>query len=488
MNAARPKILIIDDTPANLRLLIDVLEPPGYEILAAASGHAALKIVRTALPDLILLDVMMPGQNGFELCRELQSDAASRAVPIIFITARTEKENLVHGFRVGAVDYITKPFQDEEVLSRVATHLRISQLLRELQEKNERLQNEINLREQAERARARTDERLSTLAAHEMQRWDVTGFIGTSKAVRKVLDEIQRLHQFHQTSVLITGESGTGKELIARAIHYGSARRNEPFIPVNCVAIPGELAESMLFGHMRGAFTGATMDRKGCFEQADGGTLFLDEIGDMPALLQAKLLRVLEDGCVLPVGASEPKRVDVRIVAATNANLQAKIERGAFRQDLFFRLARYRIALPPLRERREDIPVLATHFLKLLAREMGLHATELTERASAALSGHAFPGNVRELRNIIERALIESGGEPIQPSDLHLPPGMASAVIATGGHDEPAETPGELPFNIKAAEDVLIQRALAQTNGNIAEAARLLGIHRTRIYRKMAKS
>jgi DNA-binding NtrC family response regulator len=487
MNAAKPKILVVDDTLANLRLLIDILEPRGYEILAASSGHAALKIAAAGRPDLILLDVMMPGQNGFELCRALRNDEASQAVPIIFVTAKTEKENIVHGFRVGAVDYITKPFQDEEVLSRVATHLRIGQLLRELQEKNEKLQSEMVRREQAERARARTDERLSTLAAHEMRRWDMSGFIGTSKAVRKILDEIQRLHQFPQTSVLITGESGTGKELIARAIHYGSARSNEPFIPVNCVAIPGELAESMLFGHMRGAFTGATMDRKGCFEQADGGTLFLDEIGDMPAILQAKLLRVLEDGCVLPVGASEPKRVDVRIVAATNADLQDKIGRGAFRQDLFFRLARYRVELPPLRERREDIPVLAAHFLMSLSREMGLHVPALTERASAALAAHSFPGNVRELRNIIERALIESGGEPIQPADLHLPPGMATAMLAAAGEEDLANAPAELPFNIKAAEDVLIQRALAQTQGNIAEAARLLGIHRTRIYRKMAK-
>jgi DNA-binding NtrC family response regulator len=487
MNAAKPKILVVDDTLANLRLLVDILEPQGYEILAASNGHAALKIAASGRPDLILLDVMMPGQNGFELCRELRHDEVGHTVPIIFVTAKTEKENLVHGFRVGAVDYITKPFQDAEVLSRVATHLRIGQLLRELQEKNEKLQSEVARREQAERARARTDERLSTLAAHEMQRWDMSGFIGTSKAVRKILDEIQRLHQFPQTSVLITGESGTGKELIARAIHYGSARRNEPFIPVNCVAIPGELAESMLFGHMRGAFTGATMDRKGCFEQADGGTLFLDEIGDMPALLQAKLLRVLEDGCVLPVGASEPKQVDVRIVAATNADLQEKIERGTFRQDLFFRLARYRVVLPPLRERREDIPVLTTHFLKSLSREMGLHVPALTERAAAALGAHSFPGNVRELRNIIERALIESGGEPIQPADLHLPPGMATAMIAADGDEDQQNMPAELPFNIKAAEDVLIQRALAQTQGNIAEAARLLGIHRTRIYRKMAK-
>ncbi len=488
MNSAKPKILVVDDTPANLRLISDALEPHGYEILAASSGHAALKIAARARPDLILLDVMMPGQNGFEVCRELQSEEATRAIPVIFITAKAEPENIVHGFRVGGVDYITKPFQEEEVLSRVATHLRISQLTRELREKNESLQLEMARREQAERAKARTDERLSTLAAQETRRWDVSGFIGKSKGVRKILDDLQRLHQFHQTSVLITGESGTGKELIARAIHYGSARSNEPFIPVNCVAIPSELVESMMFGHVRGAFTGATMDRKGCFELADGGTLFLDEIGDMPAILQAKLLRVLEDSCVVPVGASEPKRVDVRIVAATNANLQEKIERGTFRQDLFFRLARYTVQLPPLRERREDICVLATHFLQSLSAEMGLRTPELSESAALALTAHSFPGNVRELKNIIERALIDSGGDAIRPADLHLPAGLASAVLTGAGEEETANMPGELPFNIKAAEDVLIQRALAQTNGNIAEAARLLGINRTRIYRKLARN
>ena len=485
MNAPKPRILVVDDTPANLRLLSDALEPQGYEILAAPSGHAALRIAARAQPDLILLDVMMPGQNGLEVCRELQADDATRAIPVIFITARTEAESVVDGFRVGAVDYITKPFRDAEVLSRVATHLRISQLTRELQEKNRALQAEMSRREQAERAKARTDERLSTLSAQESRRWDVAGFIGKSKAVRKILEDIQRLHQFNQTSVLITGESGTGKELIARAIHYGSARSAEPFVPVNCVAIPSELVESTMFGHVRGAFTGATMDRKGCFEQADGGTLFLDEIGDMPAALQAKLLRVLGDGCVSPVGASESKRVNVRIVAATNANLQEKIERGTFRQDLFFRLARYTVILPPLRERREDIPILAAHFVQLLSGDMGLRPPELTARAVLALCGHSFPGNVRELKNIIERALIESGGEAIEVTDLHLPPGLASLPVDQ--ELEPGSGPGELPFNVKAAEDVLIQRALVQTDGNIAEAARLLGIHRTRIYRKLAK-
>ena len=212
----------------------------------------------------------------------------------------------------------------------------------------------------------------------------------------------------------MTGESGTGKELVARALHFGSSRAKGPFIPVNCVAIPEELAESMLFGHVRGAFTGATMDRKGYFELAHGGTLFLDEIGDMPVTLQAKLLRVLEDGCVTPLGSSRERKVDVRVVAATNANFAAQIDAGAFRQDLYFRLAQYVVLVPPLRDRREDIPLLAHHFLRLFAGEMGMPTPAMDAESLRLLAAHPFPGNVRELKNVIERALIESGGLHVQ--------------------------------------------------------------------------
>ena len=264
-----------------------------------------------------------------------------------------------------------------------------------------------------------------------MQRWGISGFVGRSRLLRRILSEIERLHQFAGTNVLITGESGTGKELVARAIHCSSPRASAPFIPVNCVAIPGELAESLLFGHTRGSFTGAFTDRKGWFELADGGTLFLDEIGDMPPALQAKMLRVLEDGQVVPVGASHPKRVDVRVVAATNADLQERIASGAFREDLYFRLARYLVEMPPLRDRVEDIGLLADHFLTLFATEMGVPKPPLTPRALALLESHTFPGNVRELKNVIERALIESAGRPIEPSHLRLI--GARAASGSGG-------------------------------------------------------
>jgi DNA-binding NtrC family response regulator len=480
------KILLVDDIPANLAVLTAALEPEGYEILAAPNGLTALKVAARAQPDLILLDVMMPELNGMETCRRLKQDEATRDIPVIFITARSEMESVVDGFRAGGVDYVIKPFQAEEVLSRVATHLRINRLARELMEKNRVLEAEIARRREAETALQQADEKLTVFSELEASRGNLAGLIGDSRHIAKIVADIQRLHQFANTTVLITGESGTGKELIARAIHFGSLRAKAPFVPINCVAIPSELAESMLFGHVKGAFTGATADRKGCFELAHGGTLFLDEIGDMPAAIQVKLLRVLEDGQVTPLGAAQPKKVDVRVIAATNADLDARIASGVFRQDLYFRLARYAVVSPPLRERSEDVPVLAVHFLRTFAAEMGRKAPPLSPAAMTLLQTYEFPGNVRELKNIIERALIESGGEIIEPEHLHLLPSSRAkgrAAIVLGAKKEAATS---LPLKLAEAEEVLIQRALDQTNGNIAEAARLLGVHRTRIYRKLA--
>lgn len=486
------RILVVDDTPGNVALLAETLEPHGYEILVASRGEVALKIVQRTLPDLILLDIVMPGRDGFEICRELKSMERTREAPVLFITGRNETEAVTKGFDAGAVDYILKPFRAEEVVSRVKTHLRIAALTRELREKNRELEEEITRRRSAEEERQFAVERLSTFSSREADRWGVAGLIGTSGTIQNILKDVQKLHQFSNTNVLITGESGTGKELIARAIHFGSSRADSPFIPVNCVAVPDELAESMLFGHLKGSFTGATADRKGYFELADGGTLFLDEIGDMPAGLQGKLLRVLEDGCVTPVGGTKPKRVDVRVLAATNADLQRAMDTGSFRRDLYYRLARYTVHTPPLHERREDIPLLAKHFLRVFAEDMGMKPPQFTNEAIAVLVNYPFPGNVRELKNIIERGLIESGGMAIRPEHFHLPERPAvtesarETLAAKGQLNETAsgET-DELPLNLEQAEDILIQKALARTGGNIAEAARLLGVHRTRIYRKI---
>ena len=490
----REKILLVDDVPANLSVLTAALEPEGYEIMAVPSGVLALKVAARAKPDLILLDIVMPEMDGLETCQKLKQNEMTKDIPIIFITAHGETEKMVAGFRAGSVDYVIKPFQADEVLSRVATHLRISRLNRELREKNQALEartieltEEIQRREQAEQALQHADETLAGLSALEAGRSNLEGLTGTSPHMKRIIEDIRRLHQFPNTSVLITGESGTGKELIARAIHFGSSRARSPFIPVNCVAIPSELAESMLFGHIKGAFTGATANRKGYFELAHRGTLFLDEIGDMPMSLQVKLLRVLEDGYVTPVGSSEPRKVDVRVVAATNADLDERIAKDAFRRDLYFRLARYMVNTPPLRERLEDVPLLARHFLQCFAKEMGMEAPKLNREALSLLNTYSFPGNVRELKNIIERAVIESGGETITPAHLRLNAQAPTATVAVGKPALRNEFMASLPLNLAEAEDILIQRALQETGGNIADAARLLGVHRTRIYRKLAQ-
>ena len=428
------KILIVDDTPANLDLLAEVLESHGCTVLAAPGGDVALRIAAKADPDLILLDVLMPDLDGYETCRRLKANSATKDVPVLFISAKDEAQSLVDGFNAGAVDYIAKPFQPEEVLARVSTHLSLSRLARALREKNaelerrstdltaanEKLREEMKRRASAENALAAAGEQLSGLSDREAERWGIAGLIGRSRTITHIVDEVKRLQNFGSVNVLITGESGTGKELVARALHFGSNRAKGPFIPVNCVAIPEELAESMLFGHVRGAFTGATMDRKGYFELAHTGTLFLDEIGDMPVALQAKLLRVLEDGCITPLGSTRERKVDTRIVAATNANFASQIDSGAFRQDLYFRLAQYVVLVPPIRERREDIPLLAQHFLRLFAGEMGIPTPSMDAESLRMLAAHPFPGNVRELKNVIERALIESGGLQVRAEHLRL--------------------------------------------------------------------
>jgi len=428
------EILIVDDQLGNLDLLISALEPQGYKILLAPNGDTALKVASRAIPNLILLDIMMPGMDGFEVCRRLKENELTQDIPIIFVTVKDKKEDIVKGFRLGGVDYIIKPIEIDEVLVRIETHLKINRLTKrvlqqnaELREANEQLRQEIARREQVEEERNRAknalkkaDEQLELSRTQEASRWGIENFIGTNKNIAKVLDEVRKVQEVNTTTVLITGESGTGKELIARAIHFGGTRKKAQFVPVNCSAIPGELAESFLFGHIRGSFTGAVDDRKGYFELADGGTLFFDEIGIMPLEIQGKLLRVLEDGCFKPVGSLEEKNVNVRILAATNSDLHAKIADGTFREDLYFRLAQFIIEVPPLRERKEDIPLLTKYFLNMLAPDMGIEPPVLTPEALSALEAYHFPGNVRELKNIIENALIRSRGSAILTEHLHL--------------------------------------------------------------------
>ncbi len=474
-------ILIVDDTPVNVDVLRQTLEPEDYEILVATSGEIAIQIARNEKPDLILLDVLMPGMNGFETCRQLKGEESTQDIPVIFITVKDETESVVEGFRVGGVDYIVKPFQQEEVLARVKTHLKISSLTRELVQRNRELEQEIAQRKAISNERNHLAERLSVISRNEAERWGIASLVGKSETIQQILEKINQLQATETTSVLITGESGTGKELVARAIHFEGPRAEGPFIPVNCSAIPRELAESMLFGHIQGAFTGATIDQKGYFALADGGTLFLDEISDMPLEIQPKLLRVLEDGFVIPVGAADGKHVDVRILAAGSTDLETAMSSGAFRRELYFRLARFQIVVPPLREHKEDIPLLAEHFLKLFTTEMGMDVPRLRKETLEALASYNFPGNVRELKNIIEGALIESGGSQIQPKHLHF------IHPSVGKTPDSESTTLEIPLNLEQAEVFVIKRVLTQTNGNIAEAARLLGTNRMRIYRVLAR-
>ena len=483
MNSSNDLVLVVDDQPANLAVLGDLLEPEGYQLLSATNADDALRIARKARPHLVLLDVVMPGVDGLAACRRLKADTALRDIPVVFITGRAELTARVEGFAAGGVDYIVKPFEAAEVLARVRTHLDLARARRELAARVEELRAEVARREAAEAARREADERLSVLSAREAKKWNLAGLVGRSPALAELLREVERLQNFGRTGVLLSGESGTGKELVARALHFGGARAKGPFIPVNCVAVPGELMESMFFGHVKGAFTGASADRKGYFELAHGGTLFLDEIGDMPAALQAKLLRVLEDGRITPLGGSSERQVDVRVVAATNAHLEVKIAAGAFRQDLYFRLARSVVRVPPLRERPEDIPLLAAHFIAHFSSEMGLPAAPLIGAdALAALAAHAWPGNVRELRNVIESALIASGGRALAPPHLRFLAAPPPVPAAAPSSDE------VLPTKLDAAERTLIRRAVTHAGGNIAEAARVLGVHRTRIYRALAET
>ena len=481
------KILLVDDTPANLDVLCELLEGEGYRISMAPNGTVALKVASQALPDLILLDVNMPGMDGYEVCRRLKQDSATRSIPVIFVTARDLTESVVTGFQSGGVDYITKPFQDREVLARVQTHLQINQLTRELAAKNEELaQKNLTLEEEIAQRKALKGQ-LSQLSEQDVERWGLEGFVGRSPTIERIFKEIRLMQESAATSVLIGGESGTGKELIARAIHFGGARSSGPFVPVNCAAMPRELVESLLFGHVRGAFTGADADRVGYFEMAHEGTLFLDEIGEMPLELQAKLLRVLEDGQVQRIGAKEGKKVDVRVLTATNVEVQDMIQNNAFRQDLYFRLARFTVTAPPLRQRQEDIPLLAQHFLQLFAAEMGREVPDLSAEVLEMLTAYAFPGNVRELKNIVERALIESGGAEIRPYHLYFLPEVAPQEKAATATTTADALPADLPLNLEQAEFWLIKRAIAQANGNISEAARLLGTNRNRIYRALAQ-
>jgi DNA-binding NtrC family response regulator len=508
---ARPEILVVEDTQASLRLLADLLTKQGYRVRPASDGSLALKSVAAKAPDLILLDVKMPGMDGYEVCRRLKADERSCRVPIIFISAFSETGQKVKGFDAGGVDYITKPFEPEEVLARVKTQLRLreaEEALRqarntleirvqertaELQASNQALrESEEKIRgafEEIERLKAQLELENTYLREEVKEAREFGDIIGKSAALRQLLHQVETVART-DASVLILGETGTGKELVAREIHKHSRRSDRPLIRVNCASIPRELYESEFFGHARGAFTGALRDRAGRFEAAHGGTLLLDEVGEIPLELQSKFLRVLQEGQYERVGEERTRSVDVRILAATNRNLQMEVEAGRFRQDLYYRLNVVPIEVVPLRKRKEDIPLLAAHFLERAARKLKVRPARLTQAHLAQLQDYDWPGNVRELQNRIERALILAEHGVMY---LDLPAGGSPAAVAAapptpGVRAADAEVLSDVEFRQRERGNVLA--ALNKTGWKIhgpGGTAELLGLKPTTLISRIKK-
>jgi DNA-binding NtrC family response regulator len=439
-----PTVLIVDDDAALRKGLAETLADLGHRAEQAADGAAALARVAKGGIDAVLLDLRMPGMDGMEVLRRLR--ARPDAPPIAVLTAVPTADNTIEAMRLGAVDHLTKPIGRADLAALLARMLPAA----------------------------------APPAAPTAAPTTETDIVGSSAAMREVQKVIGMLADTDAT-VLITGETGTGKEVVARAIHRHGRRAARPFVAINCAAIPAELLESQLFGHVRGAFTGAVADRAGSFREADGGTLFLDEIGDMDLALQAKLLRVLQDRVVTPVGG-KPVPVDVRILAATHRDLERLVREGKFREDLFWRLGVVPLALPPLRERLADIVPLAEHFLALAAN--GAPPKRLSAEAAARLLAHSWPGNVRELRNAMERVAVLARRPVIGAEDLEF---LQAAAPDTPGSGNAEWLSGDLPTAVARLESAMIRQALEAAHGNRAEAARRLGIHRQLLYEKMKR-
>jgi len=440
------RILIVDDEARMAEVVAAALRRAGHDCETCATGEDALAALEARGADVVVTDWRMPGMDGVELLRRIR--ARWSGLPVILLTAHGTVPSAVAAMRDGAFDYVTKPFDNDELRATVARALE----LRRLERENRWLRQEVGAR------------------------YGPENVVAESARSRDVLALVRRVAPSRAT-VLVQGESGTGKELVARLLHYWSERVGRPFVAVNLKAFAEGVLESELFGHEKGAFTGALAARAGCFERADGGTLFLDEVAEIGPDVQAKLLRVLQEGEVLRVGGSEPRPVDVRVVAATNRVLRDEIAAGRFREDLYFRLNVIPIQLAPLRERREDILPLARYFLTRHAAEAGRQVTFAPE-AEQTLLAHGWPGNVRELENAIERAVVLARGAVIGPEDFLL-------EMATAPPPVPAEATLQAQLNLSAAAH--IRAALEAARGNRAEAARSLGIDRTTLYRMMKR-
>jgi len=461
-------ILIVDDDDQLRQSFQKLLTEEGYEVRTAATGEAGLEAVRQAVPDLVIMDVRMPGMSGldaFQAMREIEPK-----LPVIIMTAFGTTETAIEATKRGAFDYILKPFEIPEILRQIEQALQAGRFMRSRVEMDVRPESAVP-----------------------------DALIGRSEAMQQVYKAIGRVAPTDAT-VLIRGESGTGKELVARAIYHHSLRAHKPFLVINCVAIPETLLESELFGYEKGAFTGATTRRVGKIEQANGGTVFLDEIGDMPFNIQAKILRLLQEKSIERLGGREPIPVDVRIIAATNRDLEASLASGHFREDLYYRLKVVTIELPPLRERKGDAALLCDYFLARFSAEMGIDNPGITEEAKALIESNPWPGNVRELANTLQKALIFSRGYPIRPEDI------SKAVLGTSGQGQVNNESADkilrqwvreslaagirqdiFAFFMDRLTRILITEALDLTKGNRSKAAKLLGISRPTLHDKMEK-
>lgn len=446
------RILIVDDENHVLRMLTTAFTLNRHEVFCASNGDEALSVFDQTLPDVVLMDIRMPELSGLDALKAMRNKQPR--TPVILMTAYAEVETAVEALRSGAFDYIIKPFDLEELQLVIQRALQIQAMQQEIRSLHSAL----------------TDS------------WQWGHILTTSPVMQNICKDTAKI-ALSQANVLISGESGTGKELIARAIHYNSRRASGPFVKVNCAAFPESLIESELFGHEKGAFTGAQTQRRGLFERAHTGTLLLDEIGEMPLALQAKLLRTLQEREFERVGGHQTIKVDIRILAATNRDLQAMVNEGAFRQDLYYRLNVIHLLLPPLRERREDITLLANHFLQKFSTENQRDIIEIDADAMSLLLAWSWPGNIRELANVIERAVVMSTGAIIFAEDL---PAMLQLPVATPSESKPVSC-GNMPLKdaIKREEKRLILEALEQHNGNRTHTALMLGISRRALMYKL---
>ena len=443
---AKQKVLVVEDEELMRNILRTLLEDEGYEVFTSDSAESALQIFPENSIDVTVTDIKMAGIDGLGLLDRIK--AMDEHALVIVMTAFSSVDSAVAALRKGAYDYITKPFVNEDLIHTVRNAIRNRELFAE----NRALRRELNRR---------------------INRSDI---IGSSDAMGQILNLVQKVADT-SAAVLIQGESGTGKELIARSIHFNSSRSAKPFLAVNCGALPESLLESELFGHTKGAFTGAVSDKKGLFRSADGGTIFLDEIGEMPPPLQVRLLRALQEHEVTPVGSSTPIKFDARVIAATNRDLEKEVESGTFREDLYYRLNVIEMTLPPLSERRQDIPSLVRHFLGRAAEKQSTVEKPISNEAMSALRNYEWPGNVRELENAVERAFILSGDE-IRAEDL--PPKIRRSV-GTGEWNDNGRPP------LEEVERRYVLETLESTGHDKVAASRILGIDLSTLYRKLKR-